>query len=304
MSYNKMKVAVGIFVLLFFVSIAGFGYMLLDAKGFFEKQRNYFFLTDSASSLTIGMPVKFSGLAIGSIENIELLDDGHVKAEFFVDEKNAKWINRYTYLLLKKPLLGSPHIEVLAASGNPPLKPGSKLPLIVTDDINDLVTKFEPVVDKLLHIIENVETITKSMADSNSSLNVTMKNLEIFSSKLAHDDSLITTITGDEKAARNINDSIEKLNAMLSDLTHISHNLHRDLIEPTSASLKEFHAILLDVHTKLQTLQPLIKQLGSSDKDIAALQESIQTTIQKSNQLMEKIDTILTDTDKEGVKLP
>ena len=304
MSYNKMKISVGIFVLLLLASLGGFGYMLLDAKGFFDKHLKYYFITDSASSLTIGMPVKFSGFAIGNIEDIELLDDGHVKAEFQINQKNEKWINKYTYLLLKKPLLGSPHIEVLAASGNPPLPPGSKLPIIITDDINDLVTKFEPVVDKLLHIIKNVEAITHSMADANSPLNTTMKNLEIFSTKLAHNDSLITTITGDKKAAQSINDSIYKLNTMLADLTHISHSLHKDLIQPTSNSIKELHAILFDIHTKLKTLQPLIAQIGSSDKDIAALQESIQTTIQKSNQLMEKIDAMLINKTKERVELP
>jgi len=304
MPYNKMKTAVGLFVLIFFASLAVFGYLLLDAKGVFEKHYRYYFITDSASSLSIGMPVKFSGFTIGSVEKMQLLDDGHVKTIFAVNAKNRKWINRYTYLLLKKPLLGSPHIEVLATNGIEPLKPNSKLPIIVTDDINDLVTKLEPVVDKLLNIITNVETITTNMADANSSLNKTMRNLEHFSTKLAQSDSLLTSATGDANATKSIIDSIHTTNKILKDVEGVTHSLKGDIIAPTSASIKELHAILVDVNNKLKTLQPLIQTVGKSDKDVKALQESIQTTIEKTNQLMEKIDVLLIDKKTKEVKLP
>ena len=299
-----MKTAVGLFVLIFLVSIAVFTYLLLDAKGVFEKRYRYYFITDSASSLSTGMPVKFSGFTIGSIENMQLLDDGHVKTIFAVNAQNQKWINRYTYLLLKKPLLGSPHIEVLATTGIEPLKPNSKLPLIVTDDIDDLVNKFEPVVDKLLHIITNIETITDNITDANSSLNKTMKNLEIFTSKLANSDSLLTATTGDKNATQSIVDSIYTTNRILKDVQDVTGSLKGDIIEPTSASIKELHAILKDINQKLKTLQPLVKTVGESDKDIKMLQENIQTTIEKTNQLMEKLDAMTIDKSAKEIQLP
>ncbi len=299
-----MKVAVGIFVAIFFFAIFGATYLLLDAKGFFQKRYSYYFISDSASSFTIGMPVKFSGFAIGSIDKIELLDDGHVKTIFSITQKNRKWINKYTYLLLKKPLLGSPHIEVLASSGNGFLKPGSKLPIIITDDINDLVTKFEPVVDKLLNIIKNIETITNSLVSTDSPLNKTLANLETFSSKLANDDSLMTTITGDKTSAKKITSALENIDKILKDVSATTTTLHDDLIKPTSITIKELHAILVDVHTKLKMLQPLVKSLGESDKSVTQLQQSIQSTIDKTDQLMGKIDSILVDTDKKEVELP
>ena len=304
MSYNKMKTAVGLFVLIFFASLLVFGYLLLDAKGVFTKHYRYYFVTDSADSLTIGMPVKFSGFTIGSVDEMQLLDDGHVKTIFSVDATNRKWINRYTYLLLKKPLLGSPHIEVLATTGIEPLKQNGKLPIIVTDDINDLVTKFEPVVDKLLAIITNIQTITDNMVDTNSPLNKTMENLELFSAKLAHSDSLLTSVTGDRNATKSVIDSIHTTNAILKDIQKSTHSLRSDIIQPTSKTIKTLHAILIDVNEKLHTLQPLVETIGKSDKDIQSLQESIQVTIEKSNQLMEKLDAMLLDTETKEVELP
>ena len=304
MPYSKMKMAVGLFVLIFFASLAVFGYLLLDAKGVFEKHYRYYFITDSASSLTTGMPVMFSGFTIGSIEQMQLLDDGHVKTIFAINAKNRKWINRYTYLLLKKPLLGSPHIEVLSTSGIEPLKPNSKLPIIITDDIDDLVNKLEPVVDKLLHIIENVETITATMADKNSSLNKTMSNLERFSAKLANDDSLITTFTGDANATKEVIDSIQQSNEIVRNIAKITASVDARLIEPTSASLHTLNAILEDLLHKLQTLQPLVLSLGKSDKSITQLQENMQITIEKTNAIMEKIDALIQKNEDKEVELP
>jgi ABC-type transporter Mla subunit MlaD len=105
-----MKIAVGAFVIVFFVSISIFSYLLLESKGVFEERYSYYFIVDSASAFTIGMPVKFSGFGIGSIVHITLKEDGKVKVTFSVTKKNLRWINQYTYLLLKKPLIGSPHI--------------------------------------------------------------------------------------------------------------------------------------------------------------------------------------------------
>ncbi len=299
-----MKIAVGVFVFILFISLGAFSYFLLEAKGAFEKRYNYYFITDSADSFSVGMPVKFSGFAIGSIDKIALLEDGHVKITFSVTKENRKWINKYTYLLLKKPLIGSPHIEVLATSGNGELKPNSKLPIIITDDINDLVTKLEPVVDRLLNIIKNIETLTNQMVDANSPLNNTLKNLELFSAKLAHSDSLLTSITGDKASTQALIDSLHQIDSILHDIKNISQDLNNTLIAPTSASLHELHTILKDINTKLKTLHPLIQSIGDSSEDVENLKTTIEATIEKSNQLMDKFDAMLLDDSQKGVTLP
>ena len=299
-----MKVAVGIFVTLFFISITVFGYAFLKTKGVFEKHYSYYFLTDSASSFSVGMPLKFSGFAIGQIDKMLLLDSGEVKVYFSVTQENRKWINRYTYLLLKKPLLGSPHIEVLATSGNGFLKPGSELPIIVTDDINDLVTKLEPVVDRLLNIIKNVETMTNTLVDTNSSFNNTLKNIERFSAKLAHNDALLTSVTGSKQATKETIEAIHHLNGILSNIDTLSKKLDGAILQPASDSIKTFHTILLDLHRSLKDLAPLIRSLGHSDQTVNTLKENIETAIEKSNRLLDKIDALLLDEKNKEVQLP
>ncbi|QOP40275.1 MlaD family protein [Sulfurimonas marina] len=304
MRYENMKLSVGIFVLVLVFSLSGFTYFLLDAKGVFEKQYRYYFVTESAAFFTIGMPLKFSGFAIGNIDDIELKDDGDVLIHFAVTNENRKWINRYTHLMLKKPLIGSAHIEVYATSEKEYLEVDSRLPIVITDDINDLVTKFEPVVERLLHIIENIETMTNELSKGDSSFNKTIKNLELFSEKLAKNDALLTTVTGDKKATQAMIDSVNELNQILQNINGATKDLKRDIIEPTSLSIKEFYNILNDVNKKLKTLEPLIQNMGESGSDIKVMRQSIKHTIEKTDALMEKIDTLLQDQSKNEVELP
>lgn len=304
MHYENMKLAVGIFVIVLVFSLSAFTIFLLDAKGVFEKQYRYYFVTESAASFSIGMPLKFSGFAIGHIDDIELKDDGEVLIHFAVTEENRKWINDYTYLMLKKPLIGSAHIEVYATSEKEYLEVESRLPILITDDINDLVTKFEPVVDKLLNIIENIETMTDTLSSQDSSFNKTIQNLEVFSEKLAKNDALLTTVTGDKKATQNMVNSVNELNEILKNINGATKGLKSDIIEPTSISIKEFYLILHDLNQKLKTLEPLVQNLGESGTDLKAMRQSIKHTIEKTDALMEKVDALLQDKSKDKVELP
>jgi ABC-type transporter Mla subunit MlaD len=304
MQYDKIKISVAIFVILLFLAVGYFTYFLMDAKGMFEKRYVYYFSTNSASSFNVGMPVEFSGFKIGQIQKIKLKDDGNVNIYFFVFKKYRKWINKYTYLLLKKPLLGSPIIEVWAAGNNGYLKENSKLPIILSDDINDLITKFEPVLDKLTNIIANIEKITIYLSSDNSPLNKSLENIEKLSSKLANSDSLLTSITGDKKSTEAFINSLYDIKRTLKNIKDITDNLNETIIRPSSDSIKELHAILKDVNNKLKKLQPLVDDISNYGDDLKNIKEDISLTIKKSNDLMDKVDAVMKDSNKNKVKLP
>ena len=95
MQYNKIKFAVGLFTIMFFVVTSAYVYLLLAEKGLFDKRYNYNFNTQSAKDFSVGMPLKFSGFNIGVIDNISLKDDGTVSIVFSVNEENKKWLNSY-----------------------------------------------------------------------------------------------------------------------------------------------------------------------------------------------------------------
>jgi ABC-type transporter Mla subunit MlaD len=311
MQYNKMKIAVGIFVLSLILTLTFFSYLILEEKGTFDKRYSFYFTTKSATSFSVGMPLKFSGFEIGTIDGIELNDDGSVTIAFSVNEKNHKWISEYCMLLLQKPLIGSPVIEVYSTVGNAPLKEGSFVEIIISDDINGMIAKLEPVVDKLINIIASIDKITSKLSADDSDLFVTIHNIEQFTNKLVTDQSLLTTITGDKKATQSLVDSLhttsqimQETHAISKDIHTITSNLHEEIIAPSSDAILEINTILKDVNEKLKALDGTVKSIGSYDQDLLLLKEQISVGLAKSNEIMDKVDAILQDNSDAEVTLP
>jgi len=306
-----MKLSVGIFIIILFITVSSVLYFLLKEKGTFDKRYTYHFQTTSATSYKIGMPLKFSGFKIGVIDKIELKDDGNVFMTFSVNTKNRKWIAKESILMLRKPLIGSTYIEVISSIDNEVLNENATLKIIKSDDINDMISKLEPAVDKIIKIINSVDKITYYLARDDTEIKHTLQNIEKLSYKIANDDSLLTSITGDKSSTQNLINTINNTTKIMHDLQKISKDISKissslddDIIQPTSSTIKELDLIMKDVKQKLDTLDSTVKTVGSFDKDLVELKEQISVGLVKSNQIMDKVDAIMQDKPKEEIKLP
>ncbi|WP_373071561.1 MlaD family protein [Sulfurimonas sp.] len=283
MQYDKIKIIVGIFVLVLLVTITSFLYMVMDEKGTFNKRYTFHFNTASAESFHVGMPLKFSGFNIGVIDLMKLRSNGSVKMEFSVPEENKKWITKDSVLIIKKPLIGASHIELYSAFDNPLLEDGGELMLIMNDDINDMVDKLHPLIDKVISIVTNVDKITK---------------------KLSSNDSLLTSLTGSEQTSKDFQKILQSLAVMMDDIKKITKNLDKDIVSPASSAVGELDKILKDVNQKLKDLDGTVKAVGSFDTELEDIKTQISSGLQKSNELMDKVDAILVDEKNFEVKLP
>lgn len=311
MQYRRIKFSVGLFVLIFTLLLILFSFLLLEQKGVFEKKERYNFDVESARPLSVGMPLQVSGFDIGMIEKIKLKDNGKVNVVFSVSRKNQKWINKDTYLMIKKPLIGSPYIEVHSHYGLTPLAPESKVRMTMSNNIDNMIVKLEPTVGKLSKIIDNVETITHYLASNDSALLHILNNFDAFSERLLKNDSLLTTITGDKKATQSVVKSLkmtpemmQKIENIIDDINKISATLEGDIVKPSSKTIFELNKILLDIQKKLKTINGTIKSIGAYDKDLIQIKEEVSVAIQKSNKIMDKIDMLLDNDTTDKVVLP
>jgi ABC-type transporter Mla subunit MlaD len=294
--YENMKFKVGLFLTLFIVIMGYFSYFFLDKKGVFNKRHIYYTQINSANGINIGMPIKFSGFSIGKIDAIELNEDGTVTLTLSVDEHYKKLILQQSVLVLQKPLIGSSIIELYRSASTQELEEGGFIEMIISDDINDTIARFNPVVEKLINIVANIEDITKKIASDDSDLSKTLKNLERFSSKMANDDSLLTTITGDEKTAKTLVKALEHLNQTLENVNQLSSNLDKTIISPSNESIEHINTILIDIQNKL-------KKLDSTIDSVGVIQEQVEYTTVKSNEILDKVDGVISN-QNDKVVLP
>jgi len=311
MKYNKMKVIVGLFVITLLFSLAGFLIYFLKEKGVFDKRYTYNFTTSSAEYLHVGMPLKFSGFNIGVIDDISLKDDGSVYMEFSVSQENKKWISIGSVLIIIKPLIGTAYIELYTSLGSPALKPGSPLVIMQNDTINDLINNLQPAVKKATNILNSIDKITTYFASEDSELKNILKNIEKFSAKLANDDSLLTSATGDKGSTQSVVASLNEtanimkdIKKITTDISLITATLGKEIITPASSSMREIEGIMRDIKLKLDALDSTVNAVGSYDKELVELKEQISVGMQKSNLLMDKVDSLISEETDGEVVLP
>lgn len=311
MPYHRMKLYVGIFVTLLGLSVVSLFYIIMDKKGYFDDYATFYFKTNNATFFFVGMPVNYSGFEIGTITKLELTPEGEVKVDFKVKESDHKWICRGTFLMLEKPLIGIPTISVKTSLGNPKEKNGSELKIIIRDDINDVILNIQPTLTELQQVIHSVNLLTANLASKEGSFEKSMDNMERFSAKLANDQGLLTTVTGDPVAAKALTASLVQSKQIITDVHSLSieisdllKSLQHQVIAPTGQSMKTANEIFVDIKRKLDTLDKAVTVLGSSDKDLMLLKKELHINLDKTHQLLEKVDAVMMDKHDSTVVLP
>lgn len=311
MTSNRLKFKVGFFIFILLINVVGVISYIFIKKGVFEERYKYHLITYTAEPFTVGMPVKVSGFQVGKVDEILLKDNGAVKVTFSVNKANLKWVAEGSLLMIRKPLLGSAHIILYSAIGNPILKEGTTIDNVVNNDINDLILKLEPIVTQMGNIVNSVDKITTYLSKDDSELMKIIKNIEKFSSTLAQNESLLTSLTGDENATKSFIKSIDKLYSLINNfnkvgknVNKVSMNIDKDVIPLLKEFIKELNSIAKDIQSKLKSLDPVVDSVSNSNKDIIQIKKQIKTGLSKTNQVIEKVDNLFQSKKNEKVILP
>lgn len=312
MQYREMKRSVAIAVLSLIFLILGFAVFIIKEKGYFEPNYTYYFIVNDASSIKRGTPLNYSGFTIGVIKKIELLDSGQAQMSFELNEKNRRWIRNNTVLTIKRPLIGTSYIEISRIDPNIALlEPNSFVMVDMSNDINDIIERLEPVVNKATTILDNIEKITSYLASKDSALFKSIENLNQITHKIAQNDSLLTSLTGDRNATQNIIASLDHLNEILrnvetisQDFAKISGSLDPKIIDPSSKAIGDVGKIMQDIRHKLRLLHGTISEIGKYKKELGDARKKISSTINKSNKVMNRVDSLLGGTNNQKVELP
>jgi phospholipid/cholesterol/gamma-HCH transport system substrate-binding protein len=154
---NKLRLGI-------FVSIA---ITLFIAGIYFIGQRQQLFSTTfhisgifkDISGLQVGNNVRFSGINVGTIENIQQITDSTVRVDMMIDEHSRKFIKKSAKAIIGSDgLMGNKIVLIISGTGNN---------AVIVD--NDIIETIRPVTmdDILLKIkvtSDNAENITDNLA--------------------------------------------------------------------------------------------------------------------------------------------
>jgi len=305
MHYTQMKRSVGIAVLFLIGLLVSFIVFIILEKDYLEPRYTFHFVVNDASAVSVGTPLTYSGFTIGMIDEIELLKSGEAQMSFSLSKKDRHWIRKNTELTIKRPLVGSSHIEISPSDASSPiLEANAFVKVKLSNDINDIIERLEPIVYKATNIVNNIDKITTYLADEDSDLLQSIQNINRITYKIAHDDSLLTSLTGDRNATQSVIASLAHLAEVLQEVAHISASLDDKIVDPTSATINDLDSIMKDIQSKLRLLHGTVKEIGRYKTQLSQARKKISATIHKSNQVVNRVDTILGGSSDQKVELP
>ena len=113
------------------------------------------------------------------------------------------------------------------------------------------------------------------------------------------------------ESTQNIISSLNKTIKIMQDVEKITHDistitssLDKMIVSPASSSLNDLDLIMKDVKRKLDVIDGTVKAIGTYDKELIEIKEQISVGLVKSNQIIDKVDNILSDKKNEEIVLP
>jgi len=209
---QRIEFKVGLFITITSLLIlASIGYVAYK-KGVFSKVHTYTLSSKTGENLTEGMPVAVWGFTIGRVSSLELNDLGTVLIRIKIPERHIRMIRADSKFILDKPLIGSPRIVVNTTNLNGlPLPPLTIPELTESNDINEMIKRAQPIIDKADRIMANVERITANLADPKGDVNRILRDAEALVARFSKRDSLLEMAIGDPESIQSIHEALKKL---------------------------------------------------------------------------------------------
>lgn len=237
----KFKARLGLFVVIGFVIFALAIFLIGRQKHLFDPVFTVTATFRNISGLQVGNNVRFSGINVGTVDNIKIINDSTVQVDMIIKKSVQSFIKADS-----KATLGSEGLI------------GDKLITITQGNTSEKAVKS----GQSINSIEPVELDAIIM-----SLNQTSKNVEVISNELVQ---IITKInTGEGTIARLIRDSTiaENINKVIINFEKTS----RGLDENINIMMKSVNLTTENIRVSSQELAEIMKSVNQADGTIGKL---------------------------------
>jgi phospholipid/cholesterol/gamma-HCH transport system substrate-binding protein len=315
---RKIEFKVGLFITVTaLLIVAAIGYVAYR-KGAFAKVYTYTLSSQTGESLTEGMPVVVWGFNIGRVGSLELDPQGTVLIQIKIPERHNHMIRADSRFTLEKPLIGSARIVVSAGSpGSPPLSPEAVSPMTVSNDINEIIHRAKPIIDKADRIMANVARVTENLADPEGDVNRILKNAEAVSARFAKKDSILEMAVGNPESIRSIHETLAKVrdiavrvDGLLAKADTITGRTGDGIYGPDGVLplvqniLHDLLAKLAKIDASLDHINRISAEAADSTKDLRVLRGELDAAVTAIGNLANELDRKIPFKARPEIRLP
>ena len=211
---NRRAIVVGIFIV---IGLAIFIWAVLtlgSQKNTFERSIGVKTFFQNVNGLQKGNNIWFSGVKVGTIEDVFIIGTGKVEVDMNINEKSVPYIHKNAKAKLSTDgLIGNKIIEIYGGTAqSPQISEGDVLnndELLSTDEMMATLSKNN---DNLLEITNNLKVVSAQMAEGKGSVGKLLKD-ETFANELIKTVGILKSASANvQRLTANVNQYTARLN--------------------------------------------------------------------------------------------
>lgn len=256
------KIRLGLFILLGTLIFVAFFYLIGSSSQLFSKTVTLHTIFPSVSGLRSGDHIRFSGIIVGTVDDLQITSDTSVIVDMSIDRKMLRFIRKDSRVEIKpEALIGDKMLVIYSGS--------KEFEHAVAGDF------LEPVGS--VHLEDIVHQISQELHRTESII----KNLEEVTEKVNNGDGNFGRLINDSSIVIKLDQSLDNFKAITSNLREFSVQLNN----PNSdlGRLLNEDRLTTQIDSILARIDSIALNVDDASQDLASTMSNISTTTEAVN---------------------
>jgi phospholipid/cholesterol/gamma-HCH transport system substrate-binding protein len=264
-------------------------FYVMYARGVFEPTQRLTLVADDSTGVIPGMDMTFAGFPIGRVRQVELADTGKVNILVDVQSKDAKWLRASSVFTLESSIVGETRLRAYTGVlTDAPLPAGSTRTVLR----GDATAEIPRIVATARGLLENLETMTSSGSDVNTSLS----NLSAVTGRMSGRYGVLGGALGGDEEAKKLMEALDRVNLILAKADQRVFG-QAGVMDDAQTAVRQLDVVLKDASATLKKVDAVLVEaqaVGANTReateDLSALRGDVDASLRKVNRLVEEIN--------------
>ncbi|MFT5714715.1 MAG: phospholipid/cholesterol/gamma-HCH transport system substrate-binding protein [Flavobacterium sp.] len=291
---TSQKISLGLFVIIGLLIFVLATYLIGDKQKMFGKTSHLQATFNNVNGLKLGNNVRYSGVNVGTVRNIEMIGDTSIRVDMTIDKNIFKHIKKDAVATIGSDgLVGSMVISIVPGKGTAlPAQPGDEISSQNRIRTDDLLNTFNKTNKNAAQLTENLLRITNEINDGEGTIGLLINDKTMAS-------DLRITMNYLKKSSKKTSESISNLNRLIASLNNKDNVV--GILKDTAVA----NSIRTIVNNLDDTSVEINKAVTNVNKTILNIKDGKGALNYLSNDpgLVQKIDSTMTNVNEASVRL-
>lgn len=291
---TSQKIRLGLFVIIGLIIFILAVYFIGDKQQMFGKTYHLKAIFNNVNGLQIGNNVRYSGINVGTVQGIEMVNDTIIRVDMLIDKTIFSYIKKDAVAIIGSDgLVGNMIINILPGKGtSPPVNPGDEIKSLNRIRTDDMLNTLGVTNKNAALLTADLLKITKEITEGKGAVGLLIKD-----SILAKD--LKETVHYLKITGKGSSESVTKLNRIISSLDNKDNVI--GVLKDTAVA-NNMKTIVQNLDQSSTKIDEVVTNLNSTIGNIKNGKGAINY-LSNDPELVRKIDSTMTNINEASFRL-